>query len=67
MEEEVRKLRIMGAYAHYDDEADTLYVHIGDREAREAVEIEEGVIIDLDKDGEIAGITITGIKQRIKT
>ena len=42
----------MGAYAHYDDEAD---------------EMEEGVIIDLDKEGEIVGITITGrIKQRFK-
>lgn len=52
MEEAVKKLRIIDAYAHYDDEADTLHIHIGDREAREAVETEEGIIIDLDKEGD---------------
>lgn len=66
MEEALRKLRISGAYVHYDEEADTLYIHFGDREAVEGVEIEEGVIIDLDRKGEPAGITITSFKERLR-
>lgn len=66
MEEALRKLRISGAYVHYDEEADTLYIHFRDQEAVEGVEIEEGVIVNLDKSGEPAGITITSFKERLE-
>ena len=65
MEEALRKLRIAGAYVHYDEEGDVLYIHFGDREAVEGIEIENGVIVDLDKDEEPAGITITSFKKRL--
>lgn len=65
MEEALRKLRISGAYVHYDEEGDVLYIHFGDREAVEGIEIGEGIIVDLDKDGEPAGITITSFKTRL--
>lgn len=58
-------MRISGAYIHYDEEGDVLYVHFGDREAVEGVEIAEGIIVDLDRDGEPAGLTITSFKARL--
>ena len=65
MNELLRRLRIIGAYIHYDEEADTLYIHFGEREAVEGIEIEEGIIVDLDKSKEPAGITITSFKRRL--
>ncbi|PUA33020.1 MAG: hypothetical protein B9J98_02790 [Candidatus Terraquivivens tikiterensis] len=58
-------MRISGAYIHYDEEGDMLYVHFEDREAVEGVEIAEGIIVDLDRDGEPAGLTITSFKTRL--
>jgi uncharacterized protein YuzE len=65
LEEALRRLKVSGAYIHYDEEGDVLYVHFGDREALEGVEIGEGLIVDLDKDGEPAGLTITSFKTRL--
>lgn len=65
MEEALRKLKISGAYIHYDEEVDTLYIHFGEREAVEGIEVEEGVIVDLDENKEPAGITITSFKRRL--
>ena len=60
----LRKLRISDAHIHYD-EAYTLYVHFGDRETVGGIEIENTIIVELDKNGEPAGITIASFKTRL--
>jgi len=48
----------------YDEEADVLYISFGKpREAKDSVEIEEGVIYRI-ADNEVVGITITDFKAR---
>ena len=65
MEEVLKRLKVKGAYYHYDEDADVLYVHFGDRTAIEGVEIAEGVIVDLDENEKVAGLTITHFKTRL--
>lgn len=64
MEEALKRLKVAGAYAHYDEQSDVLYVHLGEREALEAVEIAEGVLVDLDGESQPAGLTITSFRRR---
>jgi len=48
----------------YDEEADVLYISFGEpREAKDSVEVEDGVIYRL-ADNEVIGITITDFKTR---
>jgi len=48
----------------YDEEADVLYISFGEpREAKDSVEVEDGVIYRL-ADNEVIGITITDFKAR---
>jgi len=48
----------------YDEEADVLYISFGKpREAKDSVEVEDGVIYRL-ADNEVIGITITSFKAR---
>lgn len=59
-----KRLQLKGAYAHYDEEGDVLYIHIGDREAEDSMEIEDGVVIDLDKNKKPVGLTIINLKEK---
>jgi len=48
----------------YDEEADVLYISFGKpREAKDSVEVEEGVIYRI-ADNEVIGITITDFRAR---
>ena len=49
----------------YDPEADALYVSLRDAPAEDAVEIEEGVTVDLDTDGHIIGLEVLDARERI--
>ena len=49
----------------YDDKSDVLYISVGKpREADDSIEPQEGVVIRTRK-GELVGITIVGLKERI--
>jgi len=49
----------------YDEESDVLYISVGKpREADDSIEPQEGVVIRT-RNGELVGITIVGLKNRI--
>ncbi len=50
----------------YDSEVDALYIELRDILAAKNIDIEEGVTIDLDKDGHIVGIEILDAQERLK-
>ena len=42
----------------YFIETDTLYIKLNDREATETTELNENVLVDMDGDGKVVGLTI---------
>jgi len=42
----------------YFIETDTLHIKLNDREATETTELNENVLVDIDKDGKVVGLTI---------
>jgi uncharacterized protein YuzE len=42
----------------YFIETDTLHIKLNDREAAETTELNENVLVDIDKDGKVVGLTI---------
>jgi len=42
----------------YFIETDTLYIKLNDREAAQTTELNENVLVDMDKDGKVVGLTI---------
>ncbi len=49
----------------YDREADALYVQFRDEHPEDNLDIEEGVTVDIDKQGHIIGIEILDASRRI--
>lgn len=50
----------------YDEEADVLYLSIGERRPAESVDVGEGVIVRYDEaEREVAGITLLGLRARL--
>ncbi len=49
----------------YDPEADALYIAQREAAATDGIDIEEGVSVDLDKDGHIIGIEILDASERL--
>ena len=49
----------------YDPEADALYIALRDVPAADGIDIEDGVSVDLDKDGHLIGIEILDARQRL--
>ena len=49
----------------YDQEADALYVQFRSVLVEDNMDVEEGVTVDLDKDGHIVGIEILGARKRL--
>ncbi len=49
----------------YDREADALYVRFREEHPEDNLDIEEGVTIDVDKEGHIIGIEILDASRRI--
>jgi len=49
----------------YDPEADALYIALRDVPAADGIDIEEGVSVDLDKNGHIIGIEILDASERL--
>jgi Uncharacterized conserved small protein, COG5428 len=48
-----------------DKETDALYFRLDDSEIVESEEVENGVILDFNKDGKVVGIEILNISQKI--
>ena len=48
----------------YFIETDTLYIKLNDREAPETTELNENVLVDMDKDGKVVGLTIEHAMER---
>lgn len=51
---------------NYDPEVDALYVEFRGISAVKNIDIEEGVSVDLDKDGHLVGIEILDARERLK-
>lgn len=50
----------------YDDEADVLYISIGEPRSAEGVDIGEGVIVRIDPENkEVIGLTVLGISKKV--
>ena len=49
----------------YDREVDALYILLRDVEPTDTADIEEGVTVDLDRDGHIVGIEILDASERL--
>ena len=49
----------------YSKDADALYVYFREVEVAKSKEIEEGVVVDLDKEGHIVGIGVLDASKRL--
>ncbi len=49
----------------YDPEADAIYVLFHDAEPDDSLDVEEGVTVDLDKQGHIIGLEILDASERL--
>ena len=51
----------------YDDEADVLYLTIGEPKPAVGVDIGEGIVVrDDETDKQIVGLTLTGLRERMR-
>lgn len=49
---------------NYDSAEDVLYFHFKDGPAESVREIEDEVVVELDKNGEVMGIEVWGVKKK---
>ncbi len=49
----------------FDEEADALYLGLGEGEIAETIEVHPGIILDINDQKEVLGIEILGVKKRI--
>jgi uncharacterized protein YuzE len=47
----------------YFEDTDTLYIELSDREPAQTEELNDNVLLELDKDGKVIGLTIEHAKQ----
>ncbi len=52
--------------AHYDPEVDALAISWGNASIEESDEVEPGVILDYDKDGNVVGIEVLNASKKVK-
>jgi len=50
---------------HYDEEADALYLRLGDQKPDGVIEIAEGINVDTTTDGKLTGIEILKASKKI--
>ena len=48
----------------YDKATDSLYIHLTDRPSVDSDEVNDGVVLDFDKDGALVGIDVQHASQR---
>ncbi len=49
----------------FDEEADALYVRLGDSRIVDSEEVRPGLIVDLDERGEVVGMEILGVAKHV--
>ena len=49
----------------YDPEADALYIQIREAHPSDNIDIEDGVIVDIDADGHIVGLEVLDASKRL--
>jgi len=49
----------------FDDANDAVYFRLDESKIIESEEVQQGVILDFNKDGRVVGVEILGIKERI--
>lgn len=49
----------------YDPEADALYIELRDARPADSMDIEEGVTVDLDREGHIIGLEVLDASKRM--
>jgi uncharacterized protein YuzE len=50
---------------HFDEKADAVYVRLDDSSIVESEEVQPGVILDFDSSGQVVGVELLGVKQRV--
>lgn len=50
---------------HYDEETDALYLRLDDSPVEESDEVQAGVILDFNAAGQVVGVEILGLKERV--
>ena len=51
---------------NYYPETDSLYIDLSEKTSVESVEISEGVVLDYDKEGNLAGIDIDNASKKVQ-
>ena len=50
---------------NYYPETDSLYIDLSSKPGKESIEVSEGIVIDYDEDGHIAGIDVDNASHKI--
>jgi uncharacterized protein YuzE len=50
---------------HYDEQADALYLRLDDSDIVESDEVQPGVVLDFDAHGQVVGVEILRVKERV--
>lgn len=50
---------------HYDEEADALYLRLDESQVEESEEVQSGVILDFNAAGQVVGVEILRLKERL--
>ena len=50
---------------HFDETADALYLRLDDSTVVESEEVQPGIVLDFDERGEVVGIEILRVKERV--
>jgi len=48
----------------YDKVADALYIKLKDKEVEDSIEVKNGVIVDIGREGDIIGVEILGFSKK---
>lgn len=50
---------------HYDEQTDTLYLRLDDSRITESEEVQPGIVLDFDERGQVVGVAILRVKERV--
>ena len=50
---------------HYDEQSDALYLRLDDSLIEESEEVQSGIILDFNAAGQVVGVEILGLKERV--
>ena len=50
---------------HYDEKSDAIYIRLDDSKIIDSQEVEPGIILDFNADGQVVGVEILRVKKRV--